>query len=405
MNDDFFFKCNPAKFLAGIDRLSEAETAAYTRLIMLMYWTGGPLPDRCDEDTEWFASKLKISKRKWRTVRDGLLAKGRIRKSEDGFIRDDRVEDELAKRADERAANQANGAAGGRKSAENRAKTLRNGGENDPKTDRKSRELDGGDNENNDLEQAGLGFPAKRNAKQLESELETTQHNTARALRAGDAIDFVDGDFEEIGAAPRPPPKIRDPAAADEPPERADRLALLTACIAAAGPGLHADRRVLWDSLDHVERALDEGCDFEADVLAVIGKRTARRRTHTIATFGYFDAAFREARDARRQSPSPEKSGEAGLNTPLAPETTHERAQQNSHRRNGAGAAGQNHPGVARQTGAPRGGERGGGLVGAALRAQARRQILEGREGPLGGGDRRLDAGPECAGEHVDAAA
>jgi uncharacterized protein YdaU (DUF1376 family) len=370
MNDDFFFRCYVDRFLKGLDRLTEAQTNAYVRIVLLYYRQGGALPDRDDDDARWFAGHLKISVRKWRSVRDELIEAGRIWKDEDGYIRDDACDAELGDRAASRARNQENGRAGGKKRAENAAKTARKPAETRRKTPRKSDEAEAERQEINGIDQAGLGF----SAKQLESELE------------------LESSSPLLGAHARADPPEKNSGGGERKPDTALSLEELhAACVAAAGPGLAQDAaglRALEATAPRIAVAIRAGCSLELDILPIIRARTASPRASPINVWAYFERAWVDARD-RRKAPPPLAAPERNHDPQHANRegsTEHQSARKD--RRQMAGA-----PKTAR------GGRGGGSLVAAALRARA------GRPGDLGDGqaeaDGAADRGPE-RGEVID---
>jgi hypothetical protein len=73
-----------------------------------------------------------------------------------------------------------------------------------------------------------------------------------------------------------------------------------SACLAACGPGLSHDSRILiMKTEDVIADWLEEGCDLALDVLPVIRERTASAKPRTIRTWEYFSAAVRSSRDRR----------------------------------------------------------------------------------------------------------
>ena len=104
----------PDDWLSGTTELSIEEEGAYGRICNLIYSKGCPIPD----NDRWLAGSCRVSTRKWRTLRQSLIDKGKITIN-DGIIHQERCEKELEKAA-KRARKQAeSGAKGGRKRAEN----------------------------------------------------------------------------------------------------------------------------------------------------------------------------------------------------------------------------------------------------------------------------------------------
>ena len=100
----------PDDWLAGTFELTLEEEGAYIRICALIYSKGCPIPD----NDRWLAGMCRVSIRRWRSLRDSLIAKEKIT-AEDGLIRQHRCEFELEK-ARERS----------QKQAENVAKRWRN---------------------------------------------------------------------------------------------------------------------------------------------------------------------------------------------------------------------------------------------------------------------------------------
>ena len=124
MNDETYkmrrFDMYPDDWLTGTMDLTPEEEAVYLRICLSIYSKGCPIPD----NDRWLAGSCRVSTRKWRTLRQALIDKGKITVSH-GLIHQERCEKELEKAA-KRARKQAeSGAKGGRKRAENAMKTSR----------------------------------------------------------------------------------------------------------------------------------------------------------------------------------------------------------------------------------------------------------------------------------------
>lgn len=119
--------------LTGFMALTLEERGAYQTILDMIYDRGGPILD----DERLLAGYMKCSLRKWRTIRDELIAKRKIRITRDGLISNDRAEKEIENTAKTSRKHAENGSKGGR----NRGKPS----ENEKKP-----------NENSDGPQAGL---------------------------------------------------------------------------------------------------------------------------------------------------------------------------------------------------------------------------------------------------------
>lgn len=116
--------------LAGMLSLTLEERGAYQTVLDLIYDRGGPIAD----NERLLAGYMNCSLRKWRVLREALLAKGKLVIS-DGLLSNPRAEKQL----------------------ENDAKTARKLAENGAKGGRKKAENAKNNNENNSSDLAGLG--------------------------------------------------------------------------------------------------------------------------------------------------------------------------------------------------------------------------------------------------------
>lgn len=118
-----WYKRCGADFIEGTMGLSLEEKGAYSLVLDLIYSHGGPIAD----DPRWLAGVCNVSTRKWKSIRDRLVAAGKIA-VEEGRISNARAIKELvsAKLSSENLAE--SGAKGGRKAAENRAGANKNNG-------------------------------------------------------------------------------------------------------------------------------------------------------------------------------------------------------------------------------------------------------------------------------------
>lgn len=113
MSQHPWYKRYPADFIAGTLELSLEEKGAFSIIIDLLHDKGGAM----DDDPQWLARVMGCSVRKWKAIREQLLAKGKIYIDE-GKIVNQRVKREVYK-------------------PENAAKTPRKSSENSVKTSRK----------------------------------------------------------------------------------------------------------------------------------------------------------------------------------------------------------------------------------------------------------------------------
>jgi uncharacterized protein YdaU (DUF1376 family) len=112
--------------LAGFMSLDLEERGAYQTLLDLIYDRGGPIAD----NERLLSGYMGCSLRKWRAVRDQLLAKGKIGITNDGLITNARAEFELENAAKTARKLAENGSKGGRNKAEN-AKNINKNSEPD----------------------------------------------------------------------------------------------------------------------------------------------------------------------------------------------------------------------------------------------------------------------------------
>jgi len=120
MNSRPWYKRYGSDFISGTLGMTLEEKGAYSILLDLIYDRGGPIPD----DARYIAGVCGCSVRKWNTIRDRLIALGKIA-AFDGVISNFRADKELeisAKSADERAES---GRKGGEKSAQMRGQPSR----------------------------------------------------------------------------------------------------------------------------------------------------------------------------------------------------------------------------------------------------------------------------------------
>jgi uncharacterized protein YdaU (DUF1376 family) len=125
-----FHKRYHSDALAGFMALTLEERGAYQTLLDMIYDRQGPLVD----NERLLAGYMGVSIRKWKSLRETLLEKGKIYLTEDGLIYNSRAKKEIENDAKTSRKLSENGSKGGRKKYENAKKT----------------------NENNEGDQAGL---------------------------------------------------------------------------------------------------------------------------------------------------------------------------------------------------------------------------------------------------------
>lgn len=91
MSAQHYHKRYHSDALAGFMSLTLEERGAYQTLLDMMYDRAGPLPG----NDRLIAGYMGCSLRKWASLREALVAKGKIRVGDDGSITNDRVEKEL----------------------------------------------------------------------------------------------------------------------------------------------------------------------------------------------------------------------------------------------------------------------------------------------------------------------
>lgn len=109
--------------LTGFMSLSLEERGAYQTVLDMIYDRGGPIVD----NDRLLAGYMGVSLRKWTSLRDSLVAKGKITRA-DGHISNDRAISEIEKAAKTSRKHAENGSKGGYKSGEIRKKGNENNG-------------------------------------------------------------------------------------------------------------------------------------------------------------------------------------------------------------------------------------------------------------------------------------
>lgn len=113
----------PDNFIAGTVGMTLEEKGAYSLILDLMYVRGGPVPD----EPRYIAGVCNCSVRKWNTIRDRLIALGKIEIA-DGFLTNHRAEKEIENALKTSRKLAENGAKGGEKRAENEREARKNNG-------------------------------------------------------------------------------------------------------------------------------------------------------------------------------------------------------------------------------------------------------------------------------------
>jgi uncharacterized protein YdaU (DUF1376 family) len=223
--------------LAGFMSLSLEERGAYQTLLDLIYDRGGPIPDH----ERLLAGYMGCSVRKWRTLRDVLIAKRKITINSNGEISNSRAEKEL----------------------ENDAKTSRKLAENGLKGARALHEIPKKGNENSESDVAtpkpGHGLSQKPEAR---------SHSLAKAGH--------------------PPEPVRD---AVPPGEFEQRCRSLAQIINLTRPIAASDR-------DQLRAWLKEGFHFDWHIVEGAKLVAAREegRGGSVRSFKYLDGGIREYR-------------------------------------------------------------------------------------------------------------
>ncbi len=134
-------------WLSGPMDLSIDEEGAYIRVCALIYSKGRSIPD----NERWLAGMCRVSTRRWRKLRHGLIDKGKITVM-DGWIHQQRCEFELNRMAERSQKQAENVAKRWRKSAESEPKVSRKSAESEPKVNRENDEAGRNPLENRDCE-------------------------------------------------------------------------------------------------------------------------------------------------------------------------------------------------------------------------------------------------------------
>jgi uncharacterized protein YdaU (DUF1376 family) len=109
-----FHKRYHSDALAGFMALTLEERGAYQTLLDLMYDRGGPIAD----NERLLAGYMGVSLRKWKSLRDDLIGKGKIHLTDEGLLSNSRVEKELENDVKTSRKHAENGLKGARKKHE-----------------------------------------------------------------------------------------------------------------------------------------------------------------------------------------------------------------------------------------------------------------------------------------------
>jgi uncharacterized protein YdaU (DUF1376 family) len=99
MSDNPFFQFYPSDWLAGTRGLTASETGIYITLVAMMYETEAPVPS----DTKRLSRLCGCTPSAFKKAVEGLLSTGKLTQDERGFF-NRRVEIEIEKRSEKRAA-------------------------------------------------------------------------------------------------------------------------------------------------------------------------------------------------------------------------------------------------------------------------------------------------------------
>lgn len=122
MSDRPWHKRYHSDALSGFIVLTLEERGAYQTLLDLIYDRGGPMPD----NDALLGRYMGVTPRRWRQLRDSLIAHGKIRVDEEGNLTNDRAVSEIknAEKTSKKLAE--NGKKGGQKKSENAKKDNEN---------------------------------------------------------------------------------------------------------------------------------------------------------------------------------------------------------------------------------------------------------------------------------------
>lgn len=223
--------------LAGMMALTLEERGAYQTLLDMMYDRGGPLQD----NERLLAGYMGCSVRKWRSLRETLIQKGKIEVNGAGELTNRRAELELENQLKTSRKHAENGLNGSRKKAESAKKT----------------------NEINESDQAGLKQGFSHTRYQIPDRI------------ANNSVSSLSG------------------ARATEPEPAAGEIETQCRKIAEA---IHLTRPIAEVDRVQVRQWLRDGLSFDWHVMPAVAAVAAREidRGRSISGFRYLDGAVRD---------------------------------------------------------------------------------------------------------------
>lgn len=279
--------------LTGYRGLTLEQRGAYSTLLDLLY-DGDD--DALPASDRWLAGQLDVSPRKWRAIRDELIAAGKLIDRGDGRLTNSRFlrEREKALALSEKRANA--GRKGGQSSADDRQFSAFSTPENGVKTSRKhaENELSGKDNRDapaenrNDINgtpQANASVLPPIRARVPDTRSQKLDNNTS------------DGDSTPRGNA-------------DDDGRKFDLFSLTSKIANAAGVSIIRPTAIARE-VDIVKKWLADGLDVDGLILPVIAERLADMKPDdTVGSLSFFDALIRKrhalkAGKPRKAAPPP----------------------------------------------------------------------------------------------------
>lgn len=192
-----WYKRYGADFVHGSLGLNLEEKGAYSICLDLIYDRGSAIPD----DERWLAGVCGCSIRKWRTVRASLIARDKLYEK-GGFLSNGRADREIESLTGEHSKAVESGSTGGRKRAENAAKTSRKSTESRLSQGPIEAQNDAYTNNPNDLRQGTLNHRGREEARSQKPELEKEEDRFS-----SDALFGSTG--AHLALVPTSPPKGR----------------------------------------------------------------------------------------------------------------------------------------------------------------------------------------------------
>ena len=268
MNATIFQRFFWGDYLRDTMHLSTEEHGAYL-LLIAAYWTRGRAP--ADDDRQ-LAAITRLSLKKWIKVRPKVAEFFDI---SEGHFFHKRIESDLQKAREHAEKQRENGRRGGR-----------------PRKPKQNPPLSFGETQTITQTKAHHSHSHKKKEAPAPS-------GAAASCAAPLPTNEPERSAEPVERPPDPPPKA--------PAVRPEHRQAVEACFAAAGPGLADPSKTpsLHTSAGRIVAALEAGCDLEADLLPVIRARTAAPRASPVRAWGYFEAAWLDARNERLRPLSP----------------------------------------------------------------------------------------------------